>query len=146
MPERVSETAVRAAHDLRVLVGRLRRRVKEAGGDGELTPTQESVVRRLDREAPLSASDLAVAERIRPQSMAAVIAALDERGWIERRADPHDGRKQLLSLSAAAQKDLRNWRRLREEWLARALQDRYTHDERETITEALALLYRITEP
>ncbi|GAA1967798.1 MarR family winged helix-turn-helix transcriptional regulator [Amycolatopsis minnesotensis] len=146
MPERVSETAVRAAHDLRVLIGRLRRRVKEAGGDGELTPSQESVVRRLDREGPLSASDLAAAERVRPQSMAAVLAALDERGWIERQPDPHDGRKQLLSLTAAALKDLRDWRRLREEWLARALQDRYTHDERKTITEALALLYRITEP
>lgn len=146
MDEIISAQADQAAHELRVLIGRLRRRVKQVGDTYELTPSQASVVSRLDRDGPASGSDLAAAERVRPQSMAAVLAALDERGWLERRPDPGDGRRQLISLSPIARESLHTGRQVREEWLARALQDRYTDAERQTIVDALALLDRITHP
>jgi DNA-binding MarR family transcriptional regulator len=135
---------VELARDLRVLVGRLRRRVKEVADTYELTPSQLAVVSRLDREGPATASDLAAAERVRPQSMAATVAVLDERGWLVRRPDPADGRKQLLSLNDTAREHLYDSRQVRDEWLGTALTDRYTEAERATIAKAIDLLGRLT--
>lgn len=142
----ISNEAAAAARELRLLIGRLRRRVKEVADTYELTPSQLSVTSRLDRDGPATASALAAAERVRPQSMAATLAALDERGWLERRPDPTDGRKQLVSLNDTARAHLHDSRQVRDEWLGRALQDRYTEAERATITEALTLLARLTQP
>lgn len=143
---KISESAARAARDLRVVVSRVRRKLKEIYDVGDLTPSQTSVLSRLDKDGAASASDLAAAERVRPQSMAATLAALDERGLIQRRADPHDGRRQLISLSPAGREFIDDSRQAREEWLTRALQDRYTEAERHALIEALALLDRLTQP
>jgi DNA-binding MarR family transcriptional regulator len=140
----ITEQAVRAAAELRVLIGRLRRRLREVAGAGELTPSQLSVLSQLDKQDGASASDLAALERVRPQSMAATLAALDQQGLVRRDPDPEDGRRQLVSLSPAGREVVQGTRQAREEWLARALQDRYTEPERRTILEALALLDRLT--
>jgi DNA-binding MarR family transcriptional regulator len=125
----MTETAAQAARELRVLVSRLRRRLREVAVVGDLTAPQLSVL-----------------EGIRPQSMAATLAALDQRGLIRREPDPADGRRQLVSLTDAGREHLEGNRLAREEWLACALRDRYTEDERTTIVEALALLERLTRP
>jgi DNA-binding MarR family transcriptional regulator len=140
----ITEQAVRAASELRVVVGRLRRRLREVADAGDLTPSQVSVLSLLDKGGGASSSDLAAMERVRPQSMAATLAALDEHGLIRRDADPEDGRRQLVSLTAAGREVVQGTRVAREEWLARAFQDRYTDTERRTIVEALTLLDRLT--
>jgi DNA-binding MarR family transcriptional regulator len=142
--EIVSASAVRAAHEVRVVVGRLRRRFRETYDTEGLTPSQTSVLSRLDKEGPASASALAAAERVRPQSMAATLGVLEERGLIQRRPDPGDGRRQLISVSEAGRAFLEDKRRAGEEWLARSLQEHYTEEERRTVLEALALLDRLT--
>jgi DNA-binding MarR family transcriptional regulator len=141
----MSDTATHAAREIRVVFGRLRRRLREVATFGDLTPSQTSVVSRLDKSGPASASDLAAAEGIRPQSMAATLAVLDQAGVIRRDPDPDDGRRQLISLSPAGRERLEGDRRAREEWLARTLRERYTEAERWTIVEALALLDRLTQ-
>ena len=145
MPE-VSESAARAARDLRVVVSRLRRRLRELYDTRDLTPSQTSVLTRLGKDGPASASALAAAERVRPQSVAATLAALDERGLIHRRPDPGDGRRHLISLSAAGREFFEDKRRASEEWLSQALQDRLTEAERHTVIQALALLDRLSGP
>ena len=67
----MNDDSVRAARELRVVVGRLRRRLREVSATGDLTPSQTSVLSRLGQDGAASASDLAAAERVRPQSMAA---------------------------------------------------------------------------
>ncbi|MFC5823174.1 MarR family winged helix-turn-helix transcriptional regulator [Nonomuraea insulae] len=141
----VSESSVRAARDVRTVVGRLRRRLKQTYDTEGLTPSQTSVLSRLDKFGPRSTSDLAAAERVRHQSMAATLQVLDERGLIERHADPSDGRRQLVSVSESGHAFLEDKRRAGEEWLARALEDRYTEPERQALLTALALLERLTE-
>lgn len=140
----MSASSVRAAHEIRVVVGRLRRRLKETYDNEELTPTQTAVLSRLSKDGPASTSDLAAAERVRPQSMAATLGVLDERGLIQRRPDPGDGRRQLISLSESGTAYVDDARRAREEWLARSLESGYTEEERQTIIEALALLDRLS--
>lgn len=139
----ISESAVHAAREVRVVFSRLRRRMKETYDTEGLTPSQTSALSRLSKDGPASASDLAAAERVRPQSMATTLAALAERGLIQRRPDPDDSRRQIVSMSEAGQAFLAGKRRAGEEWLARSLQDRYTERERRTIIEAFALLDRL---
>ncbi|QMU77638.1 MarR family transcriptional regulator [Streptacidiphilus sp. PB12-B1b] len=140
------EPAARAANDLRVLIGRLKRTLKELDPPDGLTPTQLSVLSRLDHDGPASPSALAGAERVRPQSMGATLALLEERGLIERRPDADDGRRQVVSLTAAGDRYIRDSRRQRQEWLSRALQDGFTEQELAVVIEALALLDRLTRP
>ncbi|TML25853.1 MAG: winged helix-turn-helix transcriptional regulator [Actinobacteria bacterium] len=69
-----------------------------------------------------------------------------ERGLIHRRPDPGDGRRQVISLSAAGREFFEDKRRASEEWLCQALQDRLTEAERHTVIQALALLDRLSGP
>jgi len=62
---------------------------------------ESSALTRLDRGGPATASALAKLEQISPQSMGATLGALEARGLVERRPDPADGRKSLLTVTAA---------------------------------------------
>lgn len=144
--EPVPESAIRAAYQVRTVVGRVRRRLRKSYDMEGLTPSQTSALSRLDRAGSASISELAAAEGVRHQSMAATLAVLAERGLTERRADPADGRRQLVSLSEAGCAFLHGKRRVGQEWLTRALHERYTESERQLVLEALALLDRLTQP
>ncbi|TDW81623.1 DNA-binding MarR family transcriptional regulator [Kribbella pratensis] len=136
----VSESAVQAASQVRVVFGRVKRRLKALADTDDLTPSQSSVLSRLDKEGPASASELAAAERVRPQSMAAILAGLREAELIERNPDPEDGRRQVVSLTTVGRNRLQGDRKVRQEWLAETLQEHCTESERQTIIKALALL------
>lgn len=145
MAERTGEvSAVQAARDLRVVIGRLRRRLREVSATHDLTPSQTSVLSRLDKDGPASASDLAAAEGVRPQSMAATIGVLEERGLVRRDPDPSDGRRQLVTMTPACREYIAGSRQAKEEWLARALHERYSEQELRTIAAALTLLDRLS--
>ncbi|MBD2895391.1 MarR family winged helix-turn-helix transcriptional regulator [Actinomadura nitritigenes] len=143
--EPISPSAARAAREVRVVFSRLRRRLREIGGAHDLTPSQTAVLSRLLKDGAASASALAAAERVRPQSMAATIAVLEERGLIRRDPDPEDGRRQLVTPSDAGREWVEGSRQAREEWLSRALQDHCTEEERETVLKAFAVLDRLVE-
>ena len=141
----IAESAAAAARELRVVVSRLRRQLRDLAIDGDLTPSQTAVLTRLWKEGASSASALAGAERVRPQSMATIVAALEQRGLIERTPDPQDGRRQVISLTKAGRQRAESDRQVREEWLARAIHERYSETERRTILAALSLLERLTD-
>ncbi|GLY67179.1 MarR family winged helix-turn-helix transcriptional regulator [Amycolatopsis taiwanensis] len=141
----VPNEIARLAGELRGLVGQLRRRLRQVDNAGVLTPTQSAVLARLDREGPATQAQLAAAERVRQQSMAATLAALDQAGLLDRTRDPDDGRRVVISLSDVGRKTVRGLIQHREEWLAAALATGFTDDERRTIAEALPLLRRLAQ-
>lgn len=141
----ITESAAAAARDLRVVFGRLRRQLRGLATDDDLTPSQTSVLIRLWREGASTASVLAGAERVRPQSLATIVAALEQRGLVERTPDPEDGRRQLVSLTEAGRQRAKSNKQGREEWLARAMHERYSESERRTILDALSLFERLEE-
>src|ERR1700761_1980045 len=112
-PESVSALAA----ELRALVGKLKRRLREQASTGDLTPSQVSVVLRLEKEGPATTSNLARAEGMRPQSMATVVAALEAAGLVEGAPDPSDGRQTLMSLTEACSRMIRDGRAARQDWL-----------------------------
>ncbi|WP_432186549.1 MarR family winged helix-turn-helix transcriptional regulator [Streptomyces sp. Tue6028] len=142
----ISESATRAAGDLRVAFSRLRRRIREVAETYDLTPSQLSALTLLSKSGAATASGLAAAEGVRPQSIAATLAVLDERGLIARNPDPGDGRRQVITLTDTGRDRVEGTRQAREEWLARAFQDHCTEAERQTVIEAMALLDRLTRP
>ncbi|MFE3185461.1 MarR family winged helix-turn-helix transcriptional regulator [Streptomyces violascens] len=146
VPQGISVSAVRAARDLRVVFSRLRRRLREVADTQDLTPSQVSALTLIDKGGAASASALAATEGVRPQSMAATLAALAQQGLIQRSPDPEDGRRQLVTLTSAGRERAEGNRQARAEWLTQAFQDRYTEEERATITEAMALLERLAQP
>ncbi|WP_316526031.1 MarR family winged helix-turn-helix transcriptional regulator [Kitasatospora brasiliensis] len=139
----VPDTAALAARELRAVFSRLRRTLRETSATSDLTPSQTAVLSRLINDGPASASALAAAERVRPQSMAATVAALEEHGLVGRSPDPEDGRRQVVSLTETGLAYVAGRRQARQGRLARAMADHYTEAERATVLEALALIDRL---
>jgi DNA-binding MarR family transcriptional regulator len=130
---------------LRVSIGLLTRRLRQAQAEGELTLPETSALVRLDRGGPATPSALARLEQISPQSMGATLGALEARGLIERRPDPGDGRRAVMSLTETGLQTLRNRRNARIEQLARALSAGFTPSELEQLMAAAPLLERLAQ-
>jgi DNA-binding MarR family transcriptional regulator len=129
------------ASDLRVAVGGLIRRLRSEN----LFPlTQTWVLGRIDREGPSSVAELARDLRVRPQSMAQTVGDLEADGMVERRPDPDDRRRALVSLTGAGQERIEADRAAREGWLVRALEE-LPEDDRETIARSVAILGRLAD-
>ena len=86
----------RSASELRVVLGQLVRRLR---AEHNFAISHATVLGRLDREGPRTTSALALAERVRPQSMAQTLAELSAAGLVGRRPDPLDGRQILIELT-----------------------------------------------
>jgi DNA-binding MarR family transcriptional regulator len=130
---------------LYVSIGLFLRRLRLAPVPDELTLPEISALDRLDRAGSAVPSALARAEQITPQAMGATLAALEERGLAERRADPADGRRAVMSLTEAGRRVVRNKRSARTEQLAKALHDGFTRPELEVLMAAAPLIERLGE-
>ncbi|WIB64656.1 MarR family transcriptional regulator [Curtobacterium sp. MCBD17_040] len=130
---------------VRVAVGRFLRRLREVAAEGDLTPSQASVLTRVGKGEATTASALAVLEGVRPQSMANTLTALEAAGLVQRAPDPTDGRRQIVGLTDAGSVQNEGNRAARQEWLTEVMAERYTEDERRRLLEALALLDRVAE-
>ncbi|GAN77375.1 MarR family winged helix-turn-helix transcriptional regulator [Acidisphaera rubrifaciens] len=133
------------AQDLRALVGKLKRRLREQARAGDLPPSQVSVLLRLEKYGPATASNLARAEGMRPQSMAPLLVALEGAGLVRGTPDPTDGRQTLHSLTEACRKWIEEGRAASQDWLTRALQARLSPQEQEEVAKAVDLLMRLVE-
>ena len=133
------------AASLRTSIGFLVRRMKQVQTAGDLTLPESSALARLDRGGPATAAELARQEQISPQSMGATLAALQERGLIERRADPADGRRYVLSVSEAGARELHNRRSARTQMFAEVLSESFSPDELAVLQQASVLLERLAE-
>ncbi len=133
------------ARALRASIGLLLRRLRQVQGEGELTLPESAALTRLDRGGPSTASALARLEQISPQSMGATLGALEARGLVERRPDPGDGRRVLLSVTGAGRQVLQSKRNARTERLAKALAAGFTPSEVRQLEAAAPLLERLAQ-
>ena len=108
------------AADLRVVLGQLIRRLRS---ENLFPMNQAAVLGRLDRCGPQSVSDLAAAERVRPQSMAQTVGDLEADALVERKPDPDDRRRALVILTPAGKSRIEADRRAREGWLVKAFEE-----------------------
>ena len=131
------------ASDLRVVIGQIVRRLRAERRDVSLA--QLTVLGRLDRDGLSGISAIAAAERVRPQSVASTVVALEKAGLVTRRPDPGDGRRVVIELTPAGREALAADRRRREGWLSDAIARDLTAAERRVLAEAAALLRRLAD-
>lgn len=133
------------AAELRVVLGQLKRRLRAHANKGDLSLSQLAVLGTLDRDGPCTVTTLARAEGVRPQSMGATVAALQEAGLVGAAPDPSDGRQVLLSLTEAARGWLKASRAAREDWLSGAIRLHLNSAEQLELASAVRLLRRIVD-
>lgn len=134
------------AADLRAAAARLTRRLRAEAHQSDYSDAQIAVIRRLLDEGPATTSALARAEGVRPQSMAATVAALESAGIAARRPDPADQRASQVYVTDDGNAQLRAGRDLKQQWLSHALTERLSADDREVLARAVALVERLLQP
>ncbi|MFJ9908521.1 MarR family winged helix-turn-helix transcriptional regulator [Streptomyces sp. NPDC101152] len=127
-------------------VSALVRRVRQVPVDGGLTMPERTALSHLDRSGPTTSSALARQVQITAQAMGATLSALRARGLVERRPDPNDGRRMVLSVTDAGLQALRDKRSARAELIARSLTSgAFTPAELEQLASAGPLLERLAQ-
>lgn len=138
--------ALALAGELRVVLGKIKRRLREQAFLGDLSWNQMRVLSRLELDGPATVSALARAEGMRPQSMGESVAALKAAGWVSGAPDPTDGRQTVLSLTPACVKAIKAGRAAREDWLLHAISTKLAPAEQKKLSAALKLLERLVDP
>ncbi|WP_445165961.1 MarR family winged helix-turn-helix transcriptional regulator [Mycolicibacterium sp. Dal123E01] len=78
-----------------------------------LTAQEAHVMRHIDHHPAVTPSDVARATGLQRSNLSTALRALEKRGFVERRADPHDARGINLFPTARAADNLK---RLRRQW------------------------------
>lgn len=142
MPPKNLEPAVT---DLIQAISLLVRRVRaEAGSGDELTLPQAFVMKRLREEGPKTTADLARDEGMKPQSMGAIIAGLEEMRLVEKRPHPTDGRQMTIALTAKGAALLKRVGEAKRAWLAQAIAQ-LSEDEQAELFAAGKIIRRLVE-
>lgn len=142
----VSEAELlRAGRDLKVVLGRLVRRLRQGHEPGELTLAEISVLSRLDRDGPATPGALADGERVRPQALGATLAVLEQRDLVRRDADPGDGRRVLISINDEGRRLLLDRRSRSVRAVTAALTESLTAAEQRQLIAVLPLLERMAD-
>lgn len=128
---------------VQVSIGLFMRRLRQAPVQGELSAAQMSALAQLDRAGSATPGELAKVEQITPQGVGAILAALQTAGLVQRRPDPSDGRRVVMSVTEAGREVLRHKRGARTEQLAAVLSDGFTPDELQTLMAASVLIERL---
>ncbi len=133
------------AHDLRLAVLRLTRRLRSQRADTSLTLTQLAALSTLRAKGPLSPGELAACERVQPPSMTRVLATLEGAGLVARTKHATDGRQVIVQVTERATDLLDDEIRMREAWLTQRLTE-LTPPEREQLRRACAIIERLLQP
>lgn len=125
-------------------VGLLVRRVRAAAPHDELSLTEAAVLKHLAVDGGSTTADLARAERVKPQSMGATVAALEEAGLVRRRAHATDGRQVLIELTDKGWSVRDNRKAAKLNWLSEAAAG-LDKEDREQLQRAVEILRRLAE-
>jgi len=131
------------AADLRLVVGRLSRRLRQHGESG-ITASLLSALWTIERLQPVSLGDLAEAERVQPPTVTRVVAKLEDTALVAREEEPSDRRVSRVRLTPEGQRLLDRTRRLRTAYLARRLRSVAPRD-RQVLRSAVEILTQVLE-
>ena len=126
-----------AAH-LRISATRLARLLRRQTDTG-LTPSQLSALTSIERHGPLTLGALAEHERVAPPSITKVVAKLEEKRLVTRRADDLDRRVAHVAATPAGAALIADVRQRKDVWLAARLAD-LDDDQRTRLAAALDVI------
>jgi DNA-binding MarR family transcriptional regulator len=139
--------AEEAAVSLAMAVSRLRLRLREETGTRQagLSLSQLAVLKRIIEGGPTTAAALASAEHVSQQAIAQSLAALKSGGLVQAGPDPTDGRKSLLTATAAGRRRRDSLFASHTAWLTRAIEATVPPADRDDLGRAIALLERLAD-
>jgi DNA-binding MarR family transcriptional regulator len=139
------DDAAAIADELQFMVGALVRQARAVSPVREVTLSQVSILKRLDREGFHTVADLARLDKITHQSVTVSVAGLVERGLVQRVTDSRDLRRKLLVITDEGKRLLAERREAGHENLTDAIASRLSGAERAQLSRALVLLRRLLD-
>jgi len=121
----------------------LGRRLRSERPPGSASIATLSLLGTLTRSGPLPAAQLAAAERLQPQSLTRLIAALEKEGLIERHRSDTDRRSLMISVTPHGRAVLVQDLRRRHAWLEQAMNRALTPQERRTLLSASEVMMKL---
>jgi DNA-binding MarR family transcriptional regulator len=118
---------------------------REARNDAQLSLTERSTLSLLYQHGELLPSDIAKIEKVTTQSISQVINYLNELNYIQKTPSAEDKRKVLLSLTDAGKTYVEQVRKEKQEWLAHALHEKTSAEEKEQLVVALKIIARLAD-
>jgi DNA-binding MarR family transcriptional regulator len=144
MPANTTKNREAVADALHSASIRLLRGVRKEDVRSGLGPARLSVLSVLVFAGPMRLSDLARIEQVRPPTMTKVVAGLEARGLVKRRADARDARAVRMEATVRGTKLLQEGRRRRVARLANGLQG-LSSDELDLVGRAAAIIERVSK-
>jgi len=129
--------------ELRMLLQRVARRIRNNRADGAMSDTQLGVLFRVE-QTPASPGALAERERVSPPSMNRTLNALEKASLVTRSPDPDDARRVVVSITPAGRALITETRRLRTAWFSQRLAE-LTPAERAAFERLAPVLRRWSE-
>jgi DNA-binding MarR family transcriptional regulator len=102
-----------------------------------------SIFSRLMHDGAATAASLAAAEHVSQQAIAQSLAGLKADGLVSVKPDPADGRKSLLTVTAAGRRLFASIMASRDDWLIRAIESTISPGERPALDRAIEMLERL---
>jgi DNA-binding MarR family transcriptional regulator len=141
------EDVAKMAVELGVAMVRIRSRLRRESlvVANERSWSQVATLLRITTEGPITVSELAQAEHVRPQSMAETVAVLRAEGLVSARSDPNDGRKTLITATAEGAALVAQVSEKRDESLSRIIESVIAPEEYGDLAKAVELLNRLVD-
>lgn len=130
---------------MRSALAKLNRRLRAHDDSDGVGSTGLSLLGRLLREGPSTATELAARERLQPQSLTRTLQVLEKRHLIVRRADDTDRRRTMITIAEPGIAILRRAARSRESWLETAIESTLSTTERDLLRIAMTLVERLAD-
>lgn len=109
-----------------------------------LSPGKVGILHYLSRHGKATGAQLAATIRVSPQAISLSTPELEELGFIQRVRDEEDRRRTWIVLTDAGRTRLHQEIRTGERWLGRAIGERLSAQERNTLKDVIPLLKKLS--
>ncbi|WP_353808388.1 MarR family winged helix-turn-helix transcriptional regulator [Agromyces sp. SYSU T00194] len=138
----MQKTIAEQGSDLRLAVFRLARRLRAQKADDGMSDGQFAVLAGLYLNGAHTLTELADRERVSAPSMNRTVNCLQDSGYVERSADPDDGRKTNIALTDAGTTVVSETVSKRDAWLAARVKE-LPKEDRAVLARAVELMEEI---
>ncbi len=141
-----ADTSIDLASEIRVLVARLHRRMRQEihSSESDLTPARRAALFSIEQLGPVAIGDLAVAERTHPSTVTRIVDALEAQRLVTRSADPEDRRTVRVSITDHGRRVLEQGREASNAHISRQL-GKLSRADKDRLTEVLPILRKLVE-
>ena len=135
-----------ARHDAAALIKAVLafgRRLRAERTSTRVTSSAASMLNTLHMQGPMSARQLAIEERLQPQSLTRIVKRLEEDGLIRRERSEQDQRELIIALTKAGTRELDTDLLERQRWLERVVADALGAEDRALLGDVARILLNL---